>query len=122
MTVQTFDAREDLAAAITVSDAAAKHFSKQIAEGKHCGVRLSLKQAGCTGYKYVIDSIDSPQDGDILVPLGFDVKLFLDSRYLSAMQGMEIDLRQEGLNKNLIIENPNIKDECGCGESFSIQE
>jgi len=41
---------------------------------------------------------------------------------LSAIQGTEIDVRQQGLNLNLVLENPNVKDECGCGESFSIQE
>jgi len=85
MTVETFDINKSKASVVTVSDAAVGHFAKQLEKSQASAIRLSLKQAGCTGYKYVIDD-------------------------------------QQGLNFNLIMENPNVKDECGCGESFSIED
>ena len=49
------------------------------------------------------------------------VHLYIDTKFVGAIQGTQIDVRQQGLNFNLIMENPNVKDECGCGESFSIE-
>jgi len=122
MTVETFDINKSKASVVTVSDAAVGHFAKQLEKSQASAIRLSLKQAGCTGYKYVIDEVDSPDDQDLDIALADGVHLYVDSRYISAIQGTEIDVRQQGLNFNLIMENPNVKDECGCGESFSIED
>ena len=122
MTVETFDINKSKASVVTVSDAAVGHFAKQLEKSQASAIRLSLKQAGCTGYKYVIDEVDSPGDQDLDIALADGVHLYVDSRYISAIQGTEIDVRQQGLNFNLVMENPNVKDECGCGESFSIED
>lgn len=122
MTVETFDINTSKASVVTVSDAAVEHFSKQLKKSQASAIRLSLKQAGCTGYKYVIDEVDSQADQDLDIELSNGVHLYVDSRYIAAIQGTQIDVRQQGLNFNLIMENPNVKDECGCGESFSIED
>lgn len=121
MTVETFDFKKDAGSIVTVSDAAAHHFSKQIKRSQSAGIRLSLKQAGCTGYKYVIDEIESAPEQDLDMELSNGVHLYIDTNFISAIQGTQIDVRKQGLNFNLIMENPNVKDECGCGESFSIE-
>lgn len=121
MTVETFDISKNTAGVVTVSDAAAEHFRQQLKKTHSAGIRLSLKQAGCTGYKYVVDEIESAIDTDLDIALNNGVHLYVDAQYLGAIQGTEIDVRQQGLNKNLVMENPNVKDECGCGESFSIE-
>lgn len=122
MSVETFDIQQNPSSVVSVSDAAAEHFRKQIAKSHSCGIRISLEQAGCTGYKYVIDQTDSAPESDLKLDLENGVHVFIDSRYIHAIQGTQIDIRQQGLNFNLIMENPNVKDECGCGESFSIEK
>jgi len=122
MTVQTFDIQQDASSIVAVSTAAAEHFRKQILQQSAVGVRLSLKQAGCTGYKYIIEEINDVHAKDLKIDLPNGVSLYVDVTYLTAIQGTEIDVRQQGLNLNLVMQNPNVKDECGCGESFSIQE
>ena len=122
MTVETFDISKNAESIVTVSSSAAEHFRQQIAKNSNLGIRLSLKQAGCTGYKYSVEEVNEREDKDLDLVLENGVHLFVDSQFLAALQGTEIDVRQQGLNLNLVLENPNVKDECGCGESFSIQE
>lgn len=122
MTVQTFDVAEIKHDVVSVSQEAAAHFEKQIKKTQSAGIRLSLKQAGCTGFKYVVDEVESAQDTDLDVALENGVHLYIDNNYINAIRGTQIDVKKQGLNFNLILENPNVKDECGCGESFSIED
>ncbi len=121
MTVETFEIAPVQGDIVHVSDAAAAHFLKQVEKQGAAGIRLSLKQAGCTGYKYIVDAVEETQAGDMALTLKNGVTLYIDQRYVHAVTGTEIDIRQQGLNVNLVMENPNVKDECGCGESFSIE-
>lgn len=121
MTVETYSATpESLMASISVTDAAIGHFQKLLAQKGKTGVRISLKESGCTGFKYVIEEVAGPEEGDQEKALADGVKLFVQSSALSALKGLVIDLTQVGLNKNLVMNNPNVKDACGCGESFSV--
>ncbi|PCK02543.1 MAG: iron-sulfur cluster assembly accessory protein [Alteromonadaceae bacterium] len=113
MTVESFGIEES----ITVTPAAAEHFSKTLQKSGQQGLRITLKESGCTGYKYIIDEIESPQEGDIKLALANDVDMYVDASYLPQLSGMVIDYIQEGLNRNLVLNNPNVKDACGCGES-----
>jgi iron-sulfur cluster assembly accessory protein len=122
MTVQTFDIRKEASSIVAVTETAAEYFRKQITESAAVGIRLSLKQAGCTGYKYIIEEVNAFPEDDLNITLPNGVQLFVDVAYLSAIQGTKIDMRQQGLNFNLVMQNPNVQDECGCGESFSIEE
>jgi len=121
MSVETFDINETPNTIVSVTKDAAEHFRQQVDRTKSCGIRISLKEAGCTGYKYVINETETEPKGDMKLDLDNGVHVFIDSRYVQAIQGMQIDIRQQGLNMNLVMENPNVKDECGCGESFSIE-
>ncbi|WP_370977963.1 HesB/IscA family protein [Agaribacterium sp. ZY112] len=121
MAVETFEFKQNVSDILQISDEAAEHFAKQLKRSGLKAIRLTLKQAGCTGYKYLIDEIEQAESGDLHGTLSSGVEFYIDSRYLSAVQGTHIDVRQQGLNLNLVLENPNVKDECGCGESFSIE-
>lgn len=114
MSVETFSVND----AVTVSPAAAEHFAEQLK--KHQGkvaIRMSMKKSGCTGYRYVIDEVDEVEAEDVALTLSNGVALYIDPRYLTELQGLEIDYAQDGLNRNLVLNNPNVKDACGCGES-----
>lgn len=119
MSVGTFDVQAEAQGAVRVTPTAAEHFRRQLAGRDFAGVRLSLKKSGCTGYKYVIEEVPAPEDNDIGVALDNGVRLFLSATDVGALTGMEVDYVQEGVNRKLVINNPNAKDACGCGESFS---
>ena len=44
----------------------------------------------------------------------------LDSKSLELIDGTEVDFVKDGLNEAFRFRNPNVKGECGCGESFSV--
>lgn len=116
MSVETFDIRDS----IRVTDAAAKHFSNQLSRSGNTAVRISLKESGCNGLSYVVEGVNDKVESDLQLNLDNGVSLFIDVGALPAMQGTEIDLSSEGLNRTLKFNNPNIKEECGCGESFTV--
>jgi len=117
MSVETFNP----ASAVNVTDAAKKHFLSQLsASDDNSGVRLSIKESGCTGYMYVVEIVSGPEESDIAIALEGDKALFVSSEALPIVQGTEIDMTQEGVNHVLTFRNPNVASECGCGESFSV--
>lgn len=121
MTVETYNADpQALIDTIGVSDAALEHFRKLLKQKSKGGVRISLKESGCTGFKYVIEEVDGPHAGDQQKQLADGVGLYVEPASLVALKGLQIDLKREGLNQNLVMNNPNVKDACGCGESFSV--
>ena len=87
--------------------------------GHGLGLRLGLRKTGCSGYAYTIDYADSIDTNDIV----FDeqgVKVIVDHDSLELIDGTEVDFVQHGINEAFKFRNPNIKGECGCGESFSV--
>ena len=48
------------------------------------------------------------------------VKVIVDPKSLIYLDGTEVDFAKEGLNEGFKFTNPNAKDECGCGESFTV--
>jgi|SRR5690606_23027000 Fe-S cluster assembly protein SufA len=118
MTVKTFDST-DTSNPVRVTPAAAEHFRKQLAARGFAGIRFSLSKSGCTGYKYVIDEVREPEQGDIATTLDNGVVLYISAADIPALRGMELDYVLEGVNRKLVINNPNTREACGCGESFS---
>jgi len=117
MSVEIFDASADV---VTVTPEAAKHL-KQQADGKDkSGVRISVKESGCTGYMYVMEEVDSGEASDITVSLENGLDLFVDAESVAVLRGTQLDYVREGINRTLKFLNPNVTAACGCGESFSI--
>ena len=48
------------------------------------------------------------------------LKVLIDPRSLPYLEGTELDYTKEGLNEGFKFNNPNVKDQCGCGESFNV--
>ena len=87
--------------------------------GHGLGLRIGVKKTGCSGYAYVIDYADSIGDDDVIFNDG-GVKVVVDAKSLELIDGTEVDFVEEGLNQAFKFRNPNVKGECGCGESFSV--
>ncbi len=105
---------------ITVTDEAAAHFARQLTKTGKQSIRLSLKESGCTGFMYVIEETDTTDDADLHITLNNDINFYIDTSNLDAINGTVVDYRLEGINRNLIMDNPNVKHACGCGESFNV--
>ena len=119
MTVETFDVKREL---VTVTPAAAEHFRASLADKGFAGVRISVRESGCTGFKYVMDEVESAgSEGDVTVDLANGITLYLEPAALAFLRGTEIDYAREGVNRTLKFNNPNVTAECGCGESFSVE-
>ena len=105
---------------ISLTERAAKQVGKQIKNrGKGIGLRLGVKKSGCTGFAYVLDYVDDLGEGDQVFE-NFGVKLVVNGAHLQYLNGIEVDYAREGINEAFRFNNPNVKDSCGCGESFSI--
>lgn len=106
--------------AIQLTDKAAARVQEFLQNrGKGIGLRLGVKTTGCSGMAYVIEFVDELQ-GDDSVFESKGVKIVVDPKSLIFLDGTEVDFAKEGLNEGFQFKNPNAKDECGCGESFTV--
>ena len=106
--------------AVMVTEKAAKHISSFIAKrGKGVGVRLGVKTSGCSGMSYKLEFADEANPEDIVFE-SHGVKVLVDPKSLPYIDGTELDFAREGLNEGFKFNNPNVKDACGCGESFNV--
>jgi len=106
--------------AITLTESAAqrvKGFLEQ--RGKGVGLRLGVRTSGCSGMAYVLEFVDGIEDTDLVFE-DHGVKVVVDRKSLVYLDGTELDFAREGLNEGFKFNNPNVKDQCGCGESFNI--
>jgi iron-sulfur cluster assembly protein len=106
--------------AITITEQAANRVSTFLANrGKGIGLRLGVKTSGCSGMAYVIEFVDELNSDDEVFEQ-FGVKVVVDAKSLLYIDGTELDFAKEGLNEGFQFNNPNVSDECGCGESFHV--
>ncbi|WP_323847094.1 iron-sulfur cluster assembly protein IscA [Microbulbifer magnicolonia] len=106
--------------AITMTEAAQAHIQRQLAKrGKGIGIRVGVKTAGCSGLAYVLEFVDESEPDDVVFEQN-GVKLIVDPKSLVYLDGTELDFVKEGLNEGFAFSNPNVKNACGCGESFHV--
>ena len=106
--------------AITLTAKAADHVQNFLAKrGKGVGLRVGIRTTGCSGLAYKLEFVDAPQPEDLEFE-SHGVKVLVDPKSLQYIDGTELDYTREGLNEGFKFTNPNVKDECGCGESFNV--
>ncbi|WP_353570617.1 iron-sulfur cluster assembly protein IscA [Candidatus Albibeggiatoa sp. nov. BB20] len=106
--------------ALTVTEKAAQHVQKSIASrGQGIGIRIAVKTSGCSGMAYTLEFVDDVQEDEQVFESN-GIKLITDPKSLLYLDGTELDFVREGLNEGFQFNNPNVKDMCGCGESFTI--
>ncbi|MGZ8256701.1 MAG: iron-sulfur cluster assembly protein IscA [Gallionella sp.] len=105
---------------ISMTEAAAKHVQNFIAKrGKGLGLRIGVRTTGCSGMAYKLEFADVLGEDDLQFQ-SHGVTLLVDPKSLPYIDGMELDFQREGLNEGFKFNNPNVKNECGCGESFQV--
>ena len=106
--------------AITMTPAAESHVIRHLEHrDKGIGIRLGVRTTGCSGLSYILEFVDEKTDEDVVFECG-GVQLIIDPKSLVYLDGTQLDYVKEGLNEGFEFKNPNVKDECGCGESFHI--
>lgn len=107
--------------AIQLTDGAASHVKSMLSHREGAiGLRLGTRRSGCTGFAYVVDYAERV-DVDDRVFESHGVNIVVDSESLPMLDGMTVDyVKANMLNEGFDFINPNIKDQCGCGESFSV--
>ena len=106
--------------AITLSERAAERVQRLIngREGAS-GLRLGVKKTGCSGFAYVLDYTGETGPDDVVFE-DRGVRLVVNRGNLPLLDGTRVDFIRDGLNQTFRFENPNVKDQCGCGESFNV--
>ena len=108
--------------AIQLTENAAKQIQMQLAKrGKGIGLRVGVKDVGCSGFGYTYDYADEVRADDQAFE-AYGAKIVVDAKSLETLDGSTLDYVKEGLKQVFKFENPNVDATCGCGESFSLKE
>jgi iron-sulfur cluster assembly protein len=104
---------------ISLAPAALQRIQSYLADSPGAiGLRFGVKRTGCSGWSYVVDLAREAREGDA-VSEQEGIRVYVDRDSLSLVDGTEIDFLKQGLNEQFVFRNPNVKAECGCGESFT---
>ena len=105
---------------ITLTETAAARVRNFIGRrGRGLGVRLGVRKTGCSGLAYTLEYADQVQADDVQFKHRGTL-ILVDPKSLLYLDGVELDVVQSGLNTGFVFNNPNVKDTCGCGESFTV--
>jgi len=106
---------------ISLTKAAAQRVETMLAKRGHgIGLRVATRKSGCSGFAYEVNYADEIE-GDDIVFENHGVKVIVDKQSLSYIDGMQLDyVKTNGLHEGFEFNNPNVKDMCGCGESFTV--
>ena len=105
---------------VSLTEAAAVQVRRQLDQRGHgTGLRVGVKEAGCSGFAYRVDFADQVNTEDVVFE-SHGVRVVVAKDHLPVLAGVEVDFIRQGLNESFKFRNPNAKDECGCGESFTV--
>ena len=105
---------------VSLTPAAADRVRSFLATRGHgVALRFGVKKTGCSGYAYVVNYADEVGSADVVFE-DSGVKVIVDPESLRYVDGTEIDFVKQGLNEAFRFRNPNVRGECGCGESFNV--
>ncbi len=93
---------------------------RRVVSGKGAiGVRLGIKEVGCSGLGYTYDIATAVEEGDVVVE-AHEACLVIARDAVKIVDGAELDFVSEGFKQIFTVRNPNVKATCGCGESFTV--
>ncbi|THC94389.1 hypothetical protein EYZ11_006118 [Aspergillus tanneri] len=106
-------------AAMKLTPLAIEQLRKLVAQPDPKFIRVGVKNRGCSGLAYHLEYVEKPGAFDEVVEQD-GVKVLIDSKALFSIIGSEMDWQEDKLSKRFVFRNPNIKEQCGCGESFMV--
>lgn len=106
---------------LTVTDRAVERIREVIAEhkGAYAGLRVGLQDGGCSGYTYLLDFESAPDEDDMIIDAE-GIKVFVHPLHAPFIAGSVLNWTEEEFRSGFILDNPNVKRLCGCGESFDV--
>jgi iron-sulfur cluster assembly protein len=104
---------------IKLTENAAKRVQHFLARDRSYALRVGVRKTGCSGWAYEVDLAEAVEPDDVVFE-DRGVTIIVDSGSLPYVDGSEIDFVAEGLGSAFRFRNPNVTEECGCGESFTI--
>jgi iron-sulfur cluster assembly protein len=107
--------------AVTITDKAAAHIRKLMANGGHMGLRIGIKKGGCAGMEYTMETVDVADPMDERVDQDGACVLIAPMAQMFLF-GTEIDYETSLLESGFKFRNPNVTDACGCGESIKFKD
>jgi iron-sulfur cluster assembly protein len=104
---------------ISLTPAATDRVRQYVSKDGGLGLRLGVRRTGCSGWAYIVELARAINEDDVVFEQE-DVKVVVNHDSLAFLDGSTIDFVSEGLNSSFRFENPNVTEECGCGESFTV--
>ncbi|RZI42988.1 iron-sulfur cluster assembly protein IscA [Herbaspirillum sp. HC18] len=104
---------------VTLTEKAATRVRSFLEKRECIGLRLAVKTSGCSGMAYALEFAEQAGPEDLRFE-SHGVTLLVDPKSLVYLAGTELDFVREGLNEGFKFNNPNVKNQCGCGESFAV--
>jgi iron-sulfur cluster assembly protein len=83
------------------------------------GLRVGIRGGGCSGLSYVFEFCDEPREKDSLFELA-GAKVYVDPKSLLFLKGTRLDWQETLMGRGFKLENPAVKQACGCGTSFTV--
>lgn len=102
---------------VTITPSAVKQIARLMERGGHMGLRIGLKKGGCAGMEYTMDYVDAAEPTDVVVEVD-GARVLIAANAQMFLFGTEIDYETSLLESAFKFNNPNVVDECGCGESI----
>ncbi len=106
---------------ITLSEQAASHLKTFLSRDGGEGLRLGVEKTGCSGWAYTVNTLQVVKADDAVFE-DKGIKIAVDAEAIELINGTHVDFVQQGLNRNFVFDNPQVTEECGCGESFTIKQ
>ncbi|MEA1902488.1 MAG: iron-sulfur cluster insertion protein ErpA [Actinomycetota bacterium] len=81
-------------------------------------LRMAVRPGGCSGFSYEMFFDSQVDESDIVEEFG-DVRVLVDPQSAEMIRGATLDFKDGLMGAGFAIENPNVTESCGCGNSFS---
>ena len=108
--------------AVSLAPAALDRVRRYLSETPDAlGLRFGVKRTGCSGWQHFADLAKDQREGDTVFEQD-GVRIYVDPTSLPMVDGTEIDLVRQKLGEQFVFRNPNVRAECGCGESFTTDD
>ena len=106
---------------VSLTDAAVARVRRILdkGDGKAVGLRVGVKNVGCSGMSYKVDYAEEIRDNDIVIEQD-GITIVVEPMATMFLLGSEIDYKEDKLQSGFVFSNPNEKGRCGCGESFHV--
>ena len=105
---------------ISFTDRAAEQIRRYLAErGGGLGIRIIVQSSECSGMAYRLEFVDETEEADVVYESS-GAKIVVDTKSLVWLEGTVVDYLQIGKESGFSFSNPNVKSQCGCGDSFYV--